>query len=248
MSKNYLNKNCIFEFPGGTTFNLSALFDNAPFKANNVLVNGQQTLQFIVYFTDDFGQNVNRDISHIILQNHNLASFTVEGLTGRGYVTLYTEIGGAETNSIVDVSGTALGGLRITISATIANKNVIRIGQMRVCNLLFDLVATTEASITPVVDEGSLRTFNGALSSWTNFEKWGIRLRIENIRKEQLDKLKAEIKNEKYITILPWLEWEPKDIYECMIARDSIGSYAVNRWSGLISMTMNLEAKEDAVN
>jgi len=123
-----------------------------------------------------------------------------------------------------------------------------QIGQMRVCKSIIDLKATTESEVNPVVKDGNFRTADGTPVVWTDYEKWGARIVMNNIQKPQYDLLKSFIKKDDYITIIPWYEWEPKDIYECSIERGTIGTYAVNRWSGLISQTLQLEAKENAAN
>jgi len=250
-SKNYLNENCQIDVDNNLAINEKTLFDFNPYKDDNILISDTRQVSFSIWFKDDFGQFVTREISTIILQNINWRSFKISAImpdNSETQIVYLTE--NYEKDLVINIPNPVTAGkISITINdIQEQNDDVVRIGQMRICKFIMDLKATTKTEVQPVVDDGDLRTFNGTLASWTNFEKWGARITIENIKKEQLDLLKSFIKEDGYITIIPWYDFEPKDIYECLIKRGVIGTYAVNRWSGLISQSLQLEAKENAVN
>lgn len=248
LSKNYFNVNAQVDASSGN-FNSLSLFDFKPYKDNNMIALNVREVEFTVWIKNEFGQFVSRVADTLILQNINWKDFVITGVLATGG---NVEIANITSNTEIDLKisfGTAnFSQFIFNITDTINAENHVRAGQLRLCKHILDLVATTETTVTPVVDEGSLRTFNGTLAAWTNFEKWGARISVKNVKKEQYDLLKKYVKADKYITIIPWKEWEARDIYEVLIARGQIGTYAVNRWSGLISATFNVEAKEDAAN
>jgi len=250
LSKNYLNENCQFDISPGDTLHRDKLYDFDPFKADNLISSDTNQILFTVWFKDNFSQFIVREIDCIILQNINWKSFTISLVQSDNtqiQIADYTD--NEETNLFIKLEIPVRAGvISFDVTDTIDSVNEILAGQIRVCKFIMNLSATTESEVNPITDEGSLRTFDGSLVSWTNFEKWGAKVNIQNIKKEQYDLLKSFIKNDGYITIIPWYEWEPKDIYECLITRGKIGTYAVDRWSGLISQTLQLEAKEDAYN
>ena len=248
LTKNYFNENAQIDSPS-VNFNGSGLFDFAPYKEDNVLIFNTREVQFTIWIKDEYGQFVERDCDSLFLQNINWKDFVITGtLASGGSVELANITGNTQTDFKVNFGTASFSQIIFSITDVMTSENTIRAGQLRLCKFIMDLVATTETNVAPVVDEGNIRTFDGSLASWVNFEKWGARINIRNIKKEQYDLLKGYIKRDKFVTIIPWTEWEARDVYEILISRGQIGTYAVNRWSGLISQTLNVEAKEDATN
>lgn len=247
-SKNYLNNNALIE-TDATDLKTDGLFDFKPYKENNVILYDARAVEFNCWLKDDFGQFLPREADTLILQNINWKDFTITGVLSTG-----------ESTELINITGNAAADLTLKFMTKKLSKIIFKItdvnttyaavaaGQVRLCKFIFDLKATTETTVQPIVDEGDLRTFDGTLASWTNFEKWGANIKITNIAKSQLNLLKKFIKEDKYVTLIPWAEWEARDIYEIMLVRGKIGTYSVNRWSGLISQTITVEAKEDAYN
>lgn len=251
LSKNYITENCKIDVTGEVEFNASTLFDFEPFKQNNILVNGTRTVKFTVWLRDNFLDFVGEDIDTFILQNHNWKNFTVSYIDNNEEThQLISYVDNLQSDLIIGLPQVYnIQRLVFEVTDVIGlQSNSVNIGQLRACKNLFDLFAKTSIQVDPVTSEGSFRTFDGTLVSWKNFEKWGARITAENIKKSQFDMLKSFIKKDGYITVIPFYDWEAKDIYECLIKRDNIGSYAVDRYSALISTTFNLEAKEDATN
>lgn len=248
LTKNYLNENAQIDTTA-SNFNGAGLFDYKPYKEDNVLIFNTRAVEFLVWIKDEYGSFVGRDCDSLYLQNINWKDFIITGtLVNGGNVELANFTGNTQTDLKISFGTAKFSQINFNITDVMTSENTIRAGQIRLCKFIMDLIATTETNVTPVVDEGNIRTFDGSLASWINFEKWGARINIRNVKKEQYDLLKGYIKQDKYVTIIPWTEWEARDVYEVLIARGQIGTYAVNRWSGLISQTLNVEAKEDATN
>jgi hypothetical protein len=249
LSKNYFNENAQVDVVGDP-INWQGLVDFKPFIENKILKNNSRETEFTVWLKDDFAQFVSKEIDTVILQNINWNTFEIIAvLNDATEAPLFTAINNGSANIKFTIPNKLMTGKLIFRIHSINNLDeAIFAGQVRICKSILKLQAFTETEINPVVDDGDLRTFDGSLVAWTNYEKWGAKINARNIQKAQYDLLKKFIKDDGFITIIPWYEWEPKDIYECLIKRGNIGTYAVNRWSGLISQSLTFEAKENAYN
>lgn len=249
-SKNYLNEFCELDYSSESSFDFLPLCDFNAFKSNNS-INNFPTLEFRINFKDDYSNYIARKIDTIILQNTNIQNFQVKGVVAEtGFKFLMANIlGNQESNLIIKLKREwNLSAIEIDISRTISDVSSIHLGQLRVCKFLCDLNATTETEVQPIVSEDSLRTYDGSLTHWVNYEKWGARISARNIKKEQFNLIKNKLRDDGYITIIPWQSWDIRDIFQVCIPLNSIGTYAVNRWSGLISTSLTVEAQENANN
>lgn len=248
-SKNYLNEFCELDYSSDSSFNFLPLCDFNPYKTNN-LIHNTPTLEFRIYFKNEYSEYVTRAIDTIILQNMNIRNFQVKGIVNGGLKYVMCNIvDNDKSNLKIKLNRVwEIVAIEISISRTISDVTSIHLGQLRFCKFLCDLNATTETEVQPVVSEDSLRTYDGNLTHWVNFEKWGARISARSIKKEQFNLIKNELRNEGYVTIMPWESWDIKDIFQVRIPMKSIGTYAVNRWSGLISTSLTIEAQENANN
>lgn len=248
-SKNYLNEFCELEYSSDSSFNFLSLCDFNPYKTNNMIHN-TSTLEFRIYFKNEYSEYTTRKIDTIILQNMNIRNFQVKGIVNGGLKYVMCNIVDNDKSNLkikLDRVWEVVA-IEVSISRTISDVTSIRLGQLRFCKFLCDLNATTETEVQPIVSEDSLRTYDGSLTHWVNYEKWGARISARSIKKEQFNLIKNELRNEGYVTIMPWESWDIKDIFQVRIPMKSIGTYAVNRWSGLISTSLTVEAQENANN
>lgn len=248
-SKNYLNEFCELEYSSDSSFNFLSLCDFNPYKTNNIIHN-TSTLEFRIYFKNEYSEYTTRKIDTIILQNMNIRNFQVKGIVSDGFKFLMCNILDNDKPDLKIKLNRVweLAAIEVSISRTINDEYSIHLGQLRFCKFLCDLNATTETEVQPIVSEDSLRTYDGSLTHWVNYEKWGARISARSIKKEQFNLIKNELRNEGYVTIMPWESWDIKDIFQVRIPMKSIGTYAVNRWSGLISTSLTVEAQENANN
>ncbi|MDR2426207.1 MAG: hypothetical protein LBD46_03385 [Endomicrobium sp.] len=65
--------------------------------------------------------------------------------------------------------------------------------------------------------------------------------------KEQYKLLKNFIRRDGFITIIPFADFEDRDVYEVFIRRQDL-DYKISRWSGLLDFNLKLEAQENAAN
>lgn len=239
-SKNYLTSYC--DFGGQNAEEIKYLCDSDPFGQNTYTA--EEGDSFTVWFKDDYGVNCARLIDTVILQNHNLEAFTVTLANNMDNVAEKIITANAASNNII-VLDSAVNATHIIFTFNKAFEgSLCYMGQLRICKFITELSATTKTEIKPVIEEASLRTYSGRLISWTTYEKWGAKISVDNLSKPCLNSIQSFIKSGGYITIVPWFDYEPKDIYECRLTRASAGSYGVNRYTGLAEQTLTLEAKE----
>lgn len=246
-SLNYANENCEFTATNGNLWRLRYLCDFNPY--GSWFTGGDKSVEISVSFRDDYGRPIDRLVDTVILQNCNLKDFTISLADKDG-----NEVFAKSFNNYAKVDGIIrldnkrwASKLILKVNGTQDGKEA-KLGQLRACRSILKLKATTETQVSPTVSEGRIRTYDGRVICWTNYEKWGAEISIENLSKESLNLLKEYIEKDGYITLVPWEDCEIRDIYECRVLRESVGSYRVNRWSGLVSQTLKAEAKEDARN
>lgn len=248
-SKNYLTEFCELDYSSDSSFDFLSLCDFNPYK-ENADISSQSDLEFRIFFKDDYSEYLNRNVDTIILQNTNLKSFQVKGVVSGGFKYLMSNVlNNNKENLVIKLDRVwNLIAIEISISEIFPSDTNIKLGQLRICKFLCDLNATTETEMEPAVSEENLRTYDGKLTHWVNYEKWGARISARSIKKEQFNLIKNELRNEGYVTIIPWFSWDERDIFQVSIPMKSMGTYALNRWSGLISTTLTLEAQENANN
>jgi hypothetical protein len=259
-SLNYLNKNCQFDCEDnkvsgtqgsqtqGTLTSFAKLCDFEPYNNNFVFSRIGASLIFSCSFKDKFGKFIVRSIDTIVLQNSNVKSMQVKYTDNSKNEVLAYELINNLKSEIRITLPQKITGSKITFNIqSVFNGKDIKIGQLRVLEKVLDLNATTETSVTYKTKDGSLRTYNGRLVTWTDYSKWAATVTAKNVAKEQYDLLKFFACRDGFITIEPFGEFEEKDIYEVYIKRSDL-EYSINRWSGLFDINLKFEAQEDAAN
>jgi hypothetical protein len=250
LSKNYLNEFCELNYTSDENLNFLPLCDFNPYKENPVISNDTD-IEFRIYFKDDYSEYITRKVDTVILQNINLKTFQVKGVVaGTGFKFLLANVlNNTKSDLVLNLERDwNLSAIEISVNEVFPSETDVKLGQLRICKFICDLNATTETEVEPAVSEDSLRTYDGRLTHWVNYEKWGARISARSIKKEQFNLIKNELRNEGYVTIIPWISWDIKDIFQVRIPMKSMGTYALNRWSGLISTSLTVEAQENANN
>jgi len=250
LSKNYLNEFCELDYSSDENFNFLPLCDFNPYKENSVVSN-ETDIEFRIYFKNEYSQYIARTVNTVILQNMNLKTFQIKGVVAEtGFKFLLANVlNNTKSDLVLNLERDwNLSAIEISVNEVFPSETDVKLGQLRACKFLCDLNATTETEVEPSVSEDSLRTYDGTLVHWVNYEKWGARISARSIKKEQFNLIKNELRNEGYVTIIPWISWDEKDIFQVRIPIKSIGTYALNRWSGLISTSLTVEAQENANN
>jgi hypothetical protein len=247
-SYNYLNAKCLFDAAGGQSLDFLKLCDFECYNDDLAFRNAQTSLNFSCWFKDKFGEFLARNIDAIILQNCNVQTMQIKYIdNSENEVLAYTLTDNlnSEIRIILPQKITA-SKIIFNIQSTFDNEG-IKIGQLRVLEKIFDLQATTNTDVNYVAKDGSLRTYNGRLITWTDFSKWSANIDVKNISKEQYKLLKDFVRRDGFITIIPFADFEDRDVYEVFIRRQDL-DYKISRWSGLLDVSLKLEAQENAAN
>lgn len=241
-SMNYLNDKCTFTF--SETADYTKLCDFLPYDLNNLFVFTGTTGTITCSFNDKYSQSLNRDIDTIIIQNTNIKAMTIKYLDGSSVEqTLYTLTNNSDSEIRIDLSASVNISNIIFDITEVFTGTYIYIGQLRVCESIIELSATTQTSISDILQDGKIRTFNGKLIKWTDYRKWSASIQILNMSKTQYDLLKSFVVSDEFVSMEPFPEFETKDFYE--VALSGL-DYDISRWSGKYGFTLKAEAQENA--
>lgn len=230
-SKNYLKTSSYAN--GDDTADLQLLYDN---DITTVFQTGQLPYEKTIFFTDNFGNVVNRTFDTLILLNTNVKNLIISAADTSGVYTpvLYvTE--NTEKNVFKNVE-TKITTSSIKINIASANGSYAEIGELKICNFLVSLCALTKSKFGKDCNAGSFRTTNGRLIHYKDFSRWTSGLEIENLSKADFDALTSEIESEEELIIAPYLDFSIKDIYECYINPEI--KYSVDRKTKLFNLAM----------
>lgn len=241
-SMNYLNDKCSFVF--SETADYTKLCDFLPYDLNNLFVFIGTTGTITGTFKDRYSQAINRDVDTIIIQNTNIKAMTVKYLDGSSVEqTIYTLTNNANSEIRIELSASVNISNIIFDITEVFTGTYVYIGQLRVCENIMELTATTNTGVSDILEFGNIRTANGKLIKWTEYRKWSASIQISNMSKTQYDLLKSFIVEDEFVTIEPFPEFEVKDIYEVAL---SGFDYDISRWSGKFNLTLKAEAQENA--
>jgi hypothetical protein len=254
LSQNYLNDKCLFELSEESIESNESLeesdgtklCDFKPYDVNELFTFVDTNGTIVCWFRDKYSDYISRDIDTIIIQNCNIKNMEVKYLNSFGVeILLDTLVDNDESEVRIYLDDKINTGKIIFEITDIFEGTYISIGQIRVCQSIIDLVATTSTTVRDTVQDGQIRTYGGRLIKWTDYDKWSATVQIQNNSKTQYDLLKSYIIVDGFVTVIPWEDFESRDIYEVAISLKDF-SYDINRWSGLYNLTLNLEAQENA--
>ena len=231
LKQNYLKQ--IYGEDGTTALNLAAA------------INGLQTAdlpaEITLYFSDDYGTIINRQIDTLYLKGTNLVNFTVQYADSLAvYHDLFTLTGNTAADVLLKAqTAVNTSSLKIIIPAN-GNPAQIALNAIGISEYLIDLCALTNADFNLDCDSGSYRTANGRIIHYANYAKWKSKIKADNLPQAQFNTLKAEILSTQRLTVIPFKDYDLNAIYDCYINPEI--SYEVNRKTGL--MSLDFEAQE----
>lgn len=195
-----------------------------------------------IYFTDRYGNIVNRTIDTLILQDTNIANMVVEaaveesGLeeSGDGYSPILTLTNNTASTVILKAAMPVItSSVRIIIPDVTNPQHVTaKIGLYSfICNLL----ALTDSNYKHNTNQGGYRTVDGSYIHWSDYKKWVAKVKMENVNKGQFDLLTAQA-DKGEMTVIPYTDLELQAIYECAVDREY--TYGLNRKTELFNLEL----------
>lgn len=193
-----------------------------------------------IFFIDRYGNAINRTLDTLIINDTNIVNMTVEKADGLGnYSTAFTVSGNDKDSLIIQLeTPITTSSLRFTVPDDTYNPQSINIGYMGVFNYLCNLLALTDGSFENKANYGSYRLVSGALVHYADYKKWSCKLKMENLPQEQFNLLANQARDVGEITVIPYIDLEAEEIYECAVNREI--SYAVDRKTELFSLDLEL--------
>lgn len=198
--------------------------------------------QLTVFFTDEWGNAVNRQIDTVMFTDTNLASVMIEASNNQGeYAALWDIAENAESDFLLKLAApVTTSSLRITLGGgEDENPQPVRIGEIGIYRYLLDLLALTDAQFKKETGQGSYRTIAGQTVFYGNFNKLDAKLKVQNLPKNQFEDLTAQIDAQNKLTVLPFYGDSLGKIYKCYVSPEY--SFELDRRTALYSLTLELK-------
>lgn len=200
------------------------------------LENVQPPYEMTVFFTDRYGNIVNRSIDTLALTNTNIVNMTVSAADGLGnYSQIFEVSGNSEGNLFIKNETTVeTSSLRFNIPDDTFNPSAIN-AKIGVYSFICNLWGTTDSNYKIEANQGGYRVVSGSYIHWADYKKWVSKVKIENLPKEQFDLL-TEQADKGEMTVVPYQELEAEEIYEGAVNREY--SWGLDRKTGLFELTL----------
>lgn len=198
--------------------------------------NVQPDYEQIIFFTDRYGNIVNRTVDTLVLTNTNIVNMTVSAADGLGvYSTVFTVSGNDQSTLILkNENAVTTSSLKFTIPDDTFNPTYVN-AEIGVYGFLCNLLALTDSSYKIEANEGGYRVVSGKYIHWADYKKWVAKVKMENVAKEQFNLLtqQADIGE---MTVIPYQDLQADAVYECAVKREY--QYELNRKTELYSLEL----------
>lgn len=200
--------------------------------------NVQPDYEQIIFFTDRYGNIVNRTVDTLVLTNTNIVNMTVAAVNGLGvYTTVFTVSGNDKSTLFIKLANpVSTSSLKFTILDDTFNPQYIN-ANFGVYGFLCNLLALTDSSYKIEANEGGYRVVSGSYIHWADYKKWVGKVKMENLPQNQFDLLTQQADLGE-MTVIPYQDLQADEIYECAVKREY--QYEVNRKTELYSLELEL--------
>lgn len=193
-----------------------------------------------LFLADRYGNIVSQEIDTLIISGTNIVNMTIEYESSGEYSTLFEIQNNNKSDILIQLENPInASSLRFTIPNDTYNPQIVNIGFMGLFKHLINLCALTDGTFENDTNEGSYRLVSGELVHYADFVKWTCKLKIENLPKEQLDIITKQAKETGEISVIPYADLEPAEIYECAVSREL--SRSVDRKTELFNLELELK-------
>ena len=201
-----------------------------------VIANTQIPYETTIFFTDKYGNIVNREIDTLILNNTNIINMTVSAANGLGvYSTVFTVSGNDQSTLILkNENAVTTSSLKFTIPDDTFNPQYIN-AQIGVYGFLCNLLALTDSSYKIDANAGGFRVVSGAYIHWADYKKWVAKVKMENLPQSQFDALTQQADLGE-MTVIPYEDLEAEEIYDCAVGREY--QYGLDRKTELFNLEL----------
>lgn len=198
-------------------------------------INGQVPYTTTIYFSDRYGNVVNRTFDTLILANTNIKNMTVEAYVNGAYTTAFSVSNNTQDTIIVKKeNAVTTSSLRITIPDDTYNPATVT-AEIGVYSFLCNLLALTDTTYKIEANEGNYRVVSGSFIHWADYKKWTAKVKMENLTQVQFNLLTAQAELGE-MTVIPYTDLEADEIYDCAVGREY--EYGLNRKTELFNLEL----------
>lgn len=200
------------------------------------ITNAQSPYEIILFFTDRYGNIVNRTIDTLILRDTNIVNMTVSASNGVGvYSTAFTVSGNDQSTLFIKLANpVTTSSIQINIPDDTFNPAYIN-AKIGVYGFLCNLLALTDSNYKISANEGNYRVVSGSYIHWADYKKWVAKVKMENVTKTDFDILTQQA-DKGEMTVIPYEDLEADEIYECAVNREY--QYGIDRKTELFNLEL----------
>lgn len=244
--ENFVNENNDYAFLSGSAL-VANLYDQKRHTAWISSGSDDLTEEYIeVTFKNWQGEAVERTIDRIILLGHNMKAGQLQYWDGAAWQDL---IGGTitdntETDNLIEVTQVTTYKFKIKMETTLDTDPDAEkyIGELKVCaTVLEPTVWLTQFKRKDYDKAGDFRLSNGPLVSWKEWNKVEGGLDIEQMSLVEITTLKTYIRNNQYLTIVFYDDFDMTETYEFIVANPT--NYSIERKLEYYKTSLNLKER-----
>ena len=203
--------------------------------AFNVVINDQVPYTATIYFLDRYGNEANRTIDTLILEDTNIKNMTISAYVNGAYINAFTVANNTDSTLFLkNENPVTTSSLRITIPDDTYNPATVT-AKIGVYSFLCNLLALTDTNYKIEANEGNYRVVSGSFIHWADYKKWTAKVKMENLTQEQFNILTAQAELGE-MTVIPYEDLEADAIYECAVGREY--QYELNRKTELFNLEL----------
>ena len=190
-----------------------------------------------LFFTDRYGNPVNRTIDTLILQDTNINNLSISAYNGSIYEPFFNVSDNTESTIILKAQN-AVSTSSLQIDIPSADNPATISGLFGVYSFIYNLWALTDSTYKNEANAGGYRVVNGDYIHYFDYKKWTAKIKMENLSKEQFDLLAEQARNIGEITAIPYQDLEASAIYECAVSPEI--SFSLDRKTELFTLDLEL--------
>ena len=233
LGENWINANCNI---GVSETDKVYMYDQ---KRSTQWVSENLALTMNILFYDNLGNSVERDFNRIILNNMQTGAKSIAFKYRKDGAWTYTgkiPVGTTDLDYVFSSSVPIIGdGVQLQFYDC---DNLPRLGELKVCNSIFDMDALTSFERKDYSKQGSYYVNSGSIVRWKEFAKKSGILSIANLSKTDRDLVYTAIDANDFFTIIFYEDYDAKEIYE--YALTSMPSEVFDRKTQLFLMSLDL--------
>lgn len=226
------------------TLSLGSLIDQKPSTKWQSVGSSDAIDEWLVaQFLDKSGLPTLRQFDRLILLNTNIKSGYAAYYNGSAWANINDTVTGdlAKPNKIFSFSPVSGYSLKFWFETTQTPNQQKYLGELKACKHILTLNALTNFERSGESKRGDYRVANGDLVKWSEWEKFGGTLRIQNLSQAQRDAIRQAVVDYDFLTFVFNDDPDNMEVYEVSVSTPM--AERLNRRIGLYELELALKER-----